>query len=280
MNVIERINMLKKMVKEAERIVTWQADIYTALHNLDAGWVVSGVFPVGRGGTGLSTIALGGILYASALNILSRLAPTAANQVLRSTAANALQFAALLATDIPNLPASKITSGRFPVNRLPAMTDEKIWKGTGGNVEEVDMPTGVPSGIIVMWHGTIASIPSGWVICDGNNGTPNLLQRFVQGVATAATNPGATGGATSKTTSGHKHDMGLRIEQGDYRIVDGPSPWGNGQLWSGDTHRCWLEYGASPTPRTDWYSSLTKSKTDSISDIRPKYYDVAFLMKT
>ncbi|GAJ20607.1 unnamed protein product, partial [marine sediment metagenome] len=31
--------------------------------------------------------------------------------------------------------ASKITTGRFPVNRLPAMTDEKIWKGTGGNVE-------------------------------------------------------------------------------------------------------------------------------------------------
>ncbi|GAJ18966.1 unnamed protein product, partial [marine sediment metagenome] len=165
MNVIERINLLKKMVKEVGRIVIWQSDIYTALHNIHADWVVSGqlplsrmpraasglflegngiaadpiynalvaanipnldaakivsgVFPVARGGTGLSTIALGGILYASALNVLSRLAPTAANQVLRSTAANALQFAVLLAADIPNLAASKITSGQFPLSRMP-----------------------------------------------------------------------------------------------------------------------------------------------------------------
>lgn len=37
--------------------------------------------------------------------------------------------------------ASEITEGRFPVDRLPAMTDERIWKGTGGNVEEIDVPS-------------------------------------------------------------------------------------------------------------------------------------------
>jgi len=57
----------------------------------------------------------------------------------------------------------------------------------------------VPSGLIAMWHGTIANIPSGWLICDGNNSTPNLLTKFVQGVATAATDPGATGGAATHT---------------------------------------------------------------------------------
>ena len=47
---------------------------------------------------------------------------------------------ALADAAIPNLAAGKITSDRFPVDRLPAMTDEKIWKGTGTNVEEVDWP--------------------------------------------------------------------------------------------------------------------------------------------
>jgi len=40
---------------------------------------------------------------------------------------------------------------------------------------------GVPKGSIIMWSGSIASIPSGWVLCDGTNGTPDLRDRFVVG---------------------------------------------------------------------------------------------------
>ncbi len=105
---------------QAAALIAIHAAIAAAHHTKTtaAAEITSGTFPVVRGGTGLSTIALGGILYASALDVLSRLAPTAANQVLRSTAANALQFAALLAADIPNLDASKITTGQLPLARL------------------------------------------------------------------------------------------------------------------------------------------------------------------
>lgn len=44
--------------------------------------------------------------------------------------------------------------------------------------------SGVPSGVILMWSGTVASIPSGWAFCDGNNGTPDLRNRFVVGGST------------------------------------------------------------------------------------------------
>ncbi len=37
----------------------------------------------------------------------------------------------------------------------------------------------VPSGAIIIWFGDSTNVPSGWVICDGNNGTPNLSGRFV-----------------------------------------------------------------------------------------------------
>lgn len=37
----------------------------------------------------------------------------------------------------------------------------------------------VPAGMIMMWSGTIANIPAGWALCDGQNGTPNLLNRAV-----------------------------------------------------------------------------------------------------
>lgn len=39
------------------------------------------------------------------------------------------------------------------------------------------------SGMIMIWSGTIASIPPGWLLCNGSNGTPDLRDRFVIGAA-------------------------------------------------------------------------------------------------
>ncbi|NHB95202.1 tail fiber protein [Photorhabdus stackebrandtii] len=35
----------------------------------------------------------------------------------------------------------------------------------------------LPKGMIVMFSGS--SVPTGWALCDGNNGTPNLINRFI-----------------------------------------------------------------------------------------------------
>ena len=119
----------------------------------------------------------------------------------------------------------------------------------------------MPSGAIIIWAGTIASIPSGWIICDGNKGTPNLLAKFVEGVATAATNPGTTGGATAKTTAGHTHTHAVT----NLTATAASDVAGAKGLVANGTVR---EVGD------------TSSQTDSIADIRPLFYDVAFLRKS
>lgn len=43
----------------------------------------------------------------------------------------------------------------------------------------------IPRGVITMWYGNYTNVPSGWVICDGNNGTPNLVGKFVLGAESA-----------------------------------------------------------------------------------------------
>lgn len=58
----------------------------------------------------------------------------------------------------------------------------------------------IPLGVIVMWAGLIANIPSGWALCNGQNGTPDLRGLFIKG---AAVEPGPTGGAASHTHSNH-----------------------------------------------------------------------------
>jgi len=59
--------------------------------------------------------------------------------------------------------------------------------------------TAIPAGLIAMWGGLAANIPAGWLLCDGQNGTPDLRSRFIKG---AVTDPGATGGATT-----HSHTV-------------------------------------------------------------------------
>lgn len=58
----------------------------------------------------------------------------------------------------------------------------------------------MPTGGIIMWSGSIASIPSGWNLCDGTNGTPDLRDRFVVGAGSTYA-VAATGGSASSTTS-------------------------------------------------------------------------------
>ena len=41
--------------------------------------------------------------------------------------------------------------------------------------------TMTPRGIIIAWANTVEEIPAGWIICDGNNGTPDPRDRFIPG---------------------------------------------------------------------------------------------------
>jgi hypothetical protein len=62
----------------------------------------------------------------------------------------------------------------------------------------------VPSGVILMWSGSIITIPSGWVICNGTNGTPDLRDRFVVG-AGSTYSVGVTGGSANAVVVSHTH---------------------------------------------------------------------------
>ena len=65
--------------------------------------------------------------------------------------------------------------------------------------------TPIPSGIIAMWSGALIAVPTGWLLCDGTNGTPNLRDRFIVGAGSSYA-VGATGGATSTAAAGgHTH---------------------------------------------------------------------------
>ena len=98
------------------------------------------------------------------------------------------------------------------------MTESEIMCGLNGGSSAKLYPqatpqSNIPSGIIVMWSGVATAVPSGWHLCDGQNGTPDLRNRFIVG-AGSSYKVGNTGGTDSVTLSGNQipsHNHGFSL---------------------------------------------------------------------
>lgn len=77
-----------------------------------------------------------------------------------------------------------ITSGDL-TQTLGTSTDKAPSEKAVNDAISAAVSGGLPSGVIMMWSGASSDIPSGFVLCNGNNNTPNLLDKFVVGDAVA-----------------------------------------------------------------------------------------------
>jgi hypothetical protein len=83
------------------------------------------------------------------------------------------------------------------------------------------------AGMIMLWSGSSATIPSGWLLCDGSSSTPDLRNRFVVG-ATSTYAVGATGGSADAIVVSHTHTATVATTSLTGAI--------NNQYTAGDTH--------------------------------------------
>ena len=65
------------------------------------------------------------------------------------------------------------------------------------------------TGMIMMWSGTIATIPTGWVLCNGSNSTPDLRNRFVIGAHTDSAGVAYSTVTGSNTQTGGTKDSAV-----------------------------------------------------------------------
>jgi hypothetical protein len=139
-----------------------------------------------------------------------------------------------------------------------------------------------PSGGIVMWSGTIANIPTDWVLCDGNNGTPDLRNRFIVG-AHSGTNPGTTAqaGPGFNVTTGALAD---NYEPGDFGGETAHQLTEEELASHGHTYaasRGGSDYGgANPASGSPSNGTTDDTGDDHYHENRPPYYALAFIMKT
>lgn len=174
----------------------------------------------------------------------------------------------------------------------------------GGTLTATDTVNGgfVPVGGIILWSGTLATIPTGWALCDGNGtyqvgGTtltvPDLRNRFVLG-ASAANAPRTTGGSETVTLSEGNLPPHSHVYKDSYypehsTTMSGrtlPNPEGLGASY--DTFSgFYIGSGDSDTDNNTLSYVKRRSETTggvngaaSPFNIRPPFYALAYIIRT
>ena len=159
--------------------------------------------------------------------------------------------------------------------------------------------TSIPVGGIIMWSGTIASIPSNWRLCNGGNGTPDLRNRFVIGASIddATIGTGGSGGVTKAHTSietptnyvtggskdavvvshshgvtdpGHQHNFAYKGGDGALWSISGPpDPWSGA---GGETRE------RLTTTKTTGITITSEGQSGTNKNL-PPYFALAFIMR-
>jgi microcystin-dependent protein len=152
----------------------------------------------------------------------------------------------------------------------------------------------IPAGVIVIWSGSSTSIPEGWALCDGLNGTPDLRDRFVIG-AGGSYAVGSTGGSADAVVVSHTHTTPNHTHTGtaasagahthtitrqrDTGVSEG-SQWGGGggsntavtsSSSGAHTHSLTINSGGGGTSGSAGVSGVGKNL--------PPYYALAYIMK-
>ncbi len=134
----------------------------------------------------------------------------------------------------------------------------------------------VPAGGIIMWSGSAANIPAGWALCDGQNGTPDLRDKFIVG-AGGSYPVGGQGGTVTNNFShnhvvdNHAHHIDVQFYNCIGDCVDSRDK-GNQDTGS-DTHGHHLIADTWPAaPGTNY-------QLGTAVENRPPYYALCFIMK-
>jgi microcystin-dependent protein len=133
-----------------------------------------------------------------------------------------------------------------------------------------------PSGGIIIWSGSSASIPSGWVLCNGSNSTPDLRDRFVVGAGSTYA-VGATGGSANAIVVSHTHTA---TDSGHTHTIAVANQSNVNDSTSGGDQRPQTSSTTLTTATGTANITVASAGSSGTNANLPPYYALCYIMKT
>jgi hypothetical protein len=139
----------------------------------------------------------------------------------------------------------------------------------------------LPTGMILLWSGSIGSIPAGFLLCDGNNSTPDLRNRFVVG-AGSTYSVNQTGGSADAIVVSHTHTATSVVTDPGHNHLGSVYNYYNGDSGSNG-----FISGITPNvPTSTSTTGITVATTNTAAGTSgtganlPPYYALCYIMKS
>jgi hypothetical protein len=140
----------------------------------------------------------------------------------------------------------------------------------------------VPSGMIMIWSGSVGSVPSGWVLCNGSNSTPDLRDKFIVGAGSTYAVAG-TGGSANAVVVSHTHTATSTVTDPGHLHNYGNTGTGIGNAGGGNASVVTASKTVPTTTATTGITVATTNSTEGVSGNNanlPPYYALCYIMKT
>ena len=167
-------------------------------------------------------------------------------------------------------------TGAFRLDGTAGASGQVLLSAGGSNTPT--WGSGFPSGGIIIWSGSSASIPSGWLLCDGSSSTPDLRNRFVVG-ATSTYAVGATGGSADAIVVSHTHTATV-TDSGHNHTVSVNEP-GSPTSYTLNSGGFSIRNGTTTSSTATTGITVANSTTGSSGTNAnlPPYYALCYIMK-
>jgi len=139
------------------------------------------------------------------------------------------------------------------------------------------------AGMIIMWSGTIATIPTGWLLCNGSSGTPDLRNKFIIGAHSDDSGAAKTTVTGSATQTGGTKDA-IVVSHTHTATVTDPGHFHTSTVLSGSNVNAnpgvQVGSGNTGTATTGITVSNSTEGSSGTNQNLPPYYALAYIMKS